>query len=111
MEWHESSQATWPFHARIQALCMVAGTEGRAILFRAWTGLAGIRGGADGDVFGIRVRVKAQEVRQDEVRLVQQTPLVVSSVALCFGYELEEFWLENTQFKPPSRKKMTSVDI
>lgn len=105
MERNEGSPATWPFHTRIQALCLVAGTEGRAVLFGTWTGLVGIRGGAYGDISGACVRVKAQEVRQDEVRFVQQTPLVVSSVALCFGYELEEFWLENTQqFKPQSKK-------
>lgn len=70
MEGHENFPATWTLHTRIQALCLVAGTEGGAILFRAWAGLAGIRGGADGDISGTRVRIKAQEVRQNEVRFV-----------------------------------------
>lgn len=63
MEWHESSMATWPFHTRIQALRLVAGAEGGAVLFGAWTGLVGIRGGADGDFSRTRIGVEAQEVR------------------------------------------------
>lgn len=72
----------------------MAGTERGAVLLGSGPGLVGDRGGAE--VVAICFRVEAQEVRKDEVGFVQQTPLVVSSVALCFGYELEEFvadWL------------------
>lgn len=74
----------------------MAGAEGKAILLGSGPVLVGDRGGAE--VVGVCFRVEAQEVRQDKVGFVQQAPLVVSSVALCFGYELEEFWLDNTQF-------------
>lgn len=89
----------------------MAGAEGGAVLPGLGPVLVGDGGGAE-IVVSVCIRVKAQEVGKDEVGFVQQTPLVVSSVALCFGYELEEIWLDNTHnLKPSKNEKQRMFDI